>query len=117
MSRRSQKIVLSKEGQVLKKLRQKSGLTMKQVASKTGLSDTMISFLENGRVEIPQNETLEKLLKVYGDIKRKYFYELVRDFHEDENDLHYLSKVLPRLSQADLQFIRQIVDMRLKGIK
>jgi transcriptional regulator with XRE-family HTH domain len=76
MSRRSQKIVLSKEGHVLKRLRQKSGLTMKQVVGKTGLSDTMINFLENGRVEIPQNETLEKLLKVYGDIKRKYFYEL-----------------------------------------
>jgi transcriptional regulator with XRE-family HTH domain len=118
MSRRSNKIELSREGQVLKGLREEHKLTMKQVAAKTGLSDTMISFLENGRVALPKsNDTLEKLLKVYGDISKKYFFEKVRNYNEDDNDLHYLRKVLPRLSKSDLKIVRQIVDMHLRKEK
>lgn len=78
----------------------------------------MISFIENGRAELPKsNDTLDKLLKTYGGISKKYFYELVRDFKEDEDDLHYLGKVLSNLSVEDLHFVRQIVDIRLKGTK
>jgi transcriptional regulator with XRE-family HTH domain len=116
MSRRSKKPILTKEGQVLKNLREKKHqLTLKQVSEKTGLSDTMVSFIENGRAELPKsNETLDKLLRVYGGISKKYFYELVREFKEDEDDLHYLSKVLSHLSPEDIHFIRQIVDIRLR---
>ncbi|NUN06140.1 MAG: helix-turn-helix domain-containing protein [Bdellovibrio sp.] len=118
MSKRSQQVVLSKEGLVLKQLRIKHNLTMKKAAAKSGLSDTMISFIENGRAELPKsNDTLEQLLKVYGGISKKYFYELVRDFKEDDDDLLYLSKILPRLSPDDLKFVRQVIEMRLKGIK
>lgn len=117
MSQRSQKPVLTKEGQVLKSLRQKHKLTLKEVSQKTGLSDTMVSFIENGRAELPKsNDTLDKLLRVYGAISRKYFYELVRDFKEDDDDLQYLGKVLSRLTPEDLRFVRQIVDIRLKGL-
>ena len=118
MSNRSKKPVLTKEGQVLKNLRQKHNLTLKEVSQKTGLSDTMVSFIENGRAELPKsNDTLDKLLRVYGAISRKYFYELVRDFKEDDNDLHYLGKVLGNLTPEDLKFVRQIVDVRLRGPK
>lgn len=116
MSKRSKDPILTKEGQVLKSLRKKHSLTLSEVSQKSGLSDTMVSFIENGRAALPKsNDTLDKLLRVYGAISKKYFYELVREFKEDDDDLHYLSKVLPNLTPEDLHFVRQIVDVRLKG--
>ncbi|AGH94431.1 helix-turn-helix domain-containing protein [Pseudobdellovibrio exovorus] len=118
MSQRTKEPLLTKEGQVLKTLRRKHKLTLKEVSQRTGLSDTMVSFIENGRTDLPKNnDTLDKLLRVYGGISRKYFYELVRDFKEDDNDLHYLGKVLGNLTPEDLKFVRQIVDVRLRGPK
>ncbi len=118
MSKRSKDPILTKEGQVLKVLRQKHKMTLKEVSQKTGLSDTMVSFIENGRAALPRsNDTLDKLLRTYGAISKKYFYELVRDYKEDDDDLHYLGKVLPNLTPEDLYFVRQMVDLRLKGPK
>lgn len=117
MSKRTNTIQLTKEGQVLKQLRKRQCLTLYQVADKTGFSDTYISFIENGRTTPPKDEALRKLLKVYGNITAKYFYELVREFKEDDDDLLYLGKVLKHLSSEDLKLIRGIVDMRLKDSK
>lgn len=67
MSQRTKEPLLTKEGQVLKTLRQKHKLTLKEVSQRTGLSDTMVSFVENGRADLPKNnDTLDKLLRVYG---------------------------------------------------
>lgn len=89
---------------------------MKDAGAKAGISDSMISFLENGRTAIPKTGTLANLLQTYGT-SRKTFYYLVSMFNEDADDIQHLTKVLPRLSQPDLRFVREVVEMRLKGVK
>ena len=116
MSKRSEQIKVNREGQVLKQLRLKHKLTMKQAARKAGISDSMVSLIENGRADVPKNtDTLERLLNTYGGITEKYFKELVREFNEDQDDLHYLGKVLHRLSPEALKMIRVLVDNYLEG--
>lgn len=50
----------------LRELRSAKALTQDEVAAKAGLSQTIISALENGRVSSPGLETLEKLATAYG---------------------------------------------------
>lgn len=115
MSKRSGEVILTKEAIILKRLRLKHKLTMKEAGKKSGMSDTMIGLLESGRAEIPKaTDALDRLLKTYGDIEKKYFYELVRNCKEDEDDLIFLTKVLHNLNKDDLKFIRQIVELKLK---
>ena len=40
MSKRTSQVIISPEGRILKKLREKNGLSMRAVASKLGLSDS-----------------------------------------------------------------------------
>lgn len=57
---------MSKEwNDILKKARLSKGLSLRQVAEKTGISNPYISQLENGRVNDPSFLKLARLLKFY----------------------------------------------------
>ena len=115
MSKRTKDKLPSLEGLVLKDLREKHKLTLKAVAQRVQLSDGYISQIENGRSDPPTDKTLDDLLKVYGGISQKYFYELVREKKTEETDLQYIGKVFTSLPIQDQKFIRQWVEFRLKG--
>lgn len=117
MSRRTRDKLPSHEGLVLKELRTKHKLTLIEVAKVVGVSDGYISQVENGRSDPPTNETLDALLKAYGGISQKYFYELVREKKNEETDFQYISKVFEALPSQDQKFIRQWIEFRLRGEK
>lgn len=48
-----------------KELRTKKGLTLRQVEEKTGISNSYLSQLENGKIIKPSFDTIEKLNKLY----------------------------------------------------
>lgn len=56
MSKRTEKIVITSEGQVLKRLRAKQNLSMQDVADKLGISNSYVSQIENGRANPPNGE-------------------------------------------------------------
>ncbi len=53
-------------GRELRRLREKSNLTIEEVARKLGCSDTKITRVESGHNSLPRVADLEKLLDAYG---------------------------------------------------
>lgn len=65
MSDRSAKKLITKEARVLKAMRERSGLSMRDAAEKSGLGASLINFIENGRQNILRRH-LDALLPAYG---------------------------------------------------
>ena len=59
-SDKSQQAVCSRVAQMLRQAREKRGLSMNQVAERSGLSQQMISYVERGM----RNPTLETVLRI-----------------------------------------------------
>jgi HTH-type transcriptional regulator, competence development regulator len=53
-------------GDQLRFAREKAGLTLREVESRTGLSNPVISQYENGKVKQPSFQAVMKLCEVYG---------------------------------------------------
>ena len=52
MSARTAKVVISNEALVLRQMRIKAGLSMRKVGGLIGVSDSYISQIENGRMDV-----------------------------------------------------------------
>lgn len=109
---RSAKKVYSPESQVLKKLRADKNLSMREIADIAGCSDTFISFLENGRAEIPKTEVFDKILKVYG-ISRRAFDERVRRYEHEEGDEEFIIKAFAILKPDQKNLIKSLIKQYL----
>jgi transcriptional regulator with XRE-family HTH domain len=77
--KRSDRIEMTDEARVLKILRSETKLSMKKVADLIGMSDSYIAHVETGRIDVPEGEKLNRLLKVYCT-QRGTFRERVRTF-------------------------------------
>lgn len=86
-AQRSQRCIITAEARVMKDPRLKHQFTMKAAGKAVGVSDSFVSHIENGRVDCPKYEALDKFLKVYGGISIKYFNELVREKKQEPDDL------------------------------
>lgn len=109
---RSAKKLYSPEGQVLKRLRADKKLSMREVADIAGCSDTFISFLENGRAEVPKTEVFDKILMVY-EISRKAFDERVRRHEHEEGDEEFILKAFALLKPDQKQLIKTLIKQYL----
>ena len=85
MSTRTQKVIISVEARVLRQMRINKGLSMRVAGELIGRSDSYISQIENGRMEVPSDAILEAMVTVYGPIKLASFRERVRLFKQDFN--------------------------------
>ena len=110
---RSAKKIYSPESQVLKKLRNEKGLSMKEVGDIVGCSDTFISFLENGRAEIPKTELFDKILRVY-EISGKAFAERVRRHEHEESDEEFFVKAFSILKPDQKFLIKSLIKQYLE---
>jgi transcriptional regulator with XRE-family HTH domain len=90
---RSQKLLVTVEARALKQIREAKGLSMKQAALAIGMSKPYIAHIEGGRMAVPKEEKLLKLLRAYGIFTHKSFYDRVRNFKE---------RVTPRDERQDL---------------
>lgn len=104
---------MTTEAKVLKRLREKSGLSMREAGSKIGISSSMVSQIENGRENVPRPEKLEKFLKVYG-VSFKAFYKQVSEFEDQETDEQILHSLVPRLKQNDIKALRVMAEHFLR---
>lgn len=88
----------------IKELRQKQNLTLKELSSRTGISDVNLSRYERGSVQ--PREQMWKKLADYFDVSIGYLQGTVSEEHEAEsliNDFEkvYLSKAQETLSQIE----------------
>ena len=115
MGSRTDKVMITPEGQVLKELRVRLGLSMRAAGAKIGFSDSYISQIENGRADPPRGEPLLKFLKLYGDSTPKYFGELVRNWTAKKTDADHITELLPKLNPNQLSLLRTMTEQMAKG--
>lgn len=114
MSKRTETVKPTVEGKVLKLLRQKHGLSMRQAGEAMNLSDSMISQVENGRADPPRGVKLDKWLKTYGGIGQKYFYEQCRNYSVEHTDEDFIRENLSKLSKDKQKMLKAMVETLLK---
>ncbi len=82
-SKRTARVIMSDEARVLRDLREARGLSMRALGALMGKSDSYISQVENGRMDVPTGAALERYLTAIGGINERSFYERVRRFRLD----------------------------------
>ena len=108
MKARSQKIIVTNEARVLRALRLEHGLSMKKAGELAGVSDSLIAHTETGRLNPPKGPNLERLLRVYGGIQAKSFYERVRTFKEKPTPREELLELVGRANAAHVVTLLQV---------
>ena len=72
------------EGEILKSLRERNGLSAQDVATKLGFTKSYIHRIERGSSKTPKGELLFDFLDLYG-VKTKYYMELVRNLTKNSS--------------------------------
>jgi transcriptional regulator with XRE-family HTH domain len=67
---------MTNEARVLRLLRERAKLSMREVGDLMGYSSSFVSQVENGRANPPKGEPLKKFLKVYG-VEQRGFTRMV----------------------------------------
>ena len=108
MSKRSARVHFSDEIRVLKKLRHTAKLSMRAAAEKLGLSDSYISHIENGRMDLPKDKRLEELLAIYNSSPSD-FNKLVQRYKKNPEPKDELRQLLKLASSRQLETLLPIV--------
>lgn len=82
---------------------------MRAVADQLELSDSYISQIENGRANCPKGAGLDRLLKIYGGIGQKYFFEMCRDWEKESTDDDFIRDNVSKLSKENLKLIKAMM--------
>lgn len=106
---RTQNVSITPEARVLRQMRLAQGLTMRQSGLLVNRSDSYISQIENGRMNVPKGERLERLLTAYGGIKVKSFQERVRLFKIELGPREEIHDLVERLNDSQLNIVLNLV--------
>lgn len=107
-SKRTDRVIMTDEARVLRELRQERGHSMRSLGAAMDKSDSYVSQVENGRMDPPKDEALERYLSAIGGINSKSFYERVRRYRLDRSrtDRDDLLEVVKRATEPQ---VRQIL--------
>jgi len=108
-SKRTSYVVMTNEARVLKRLREKAGLSMRQAGDLMGYSSSLVSQVENGRENAPKGERLKKFLEAYG-VEQRAYSRMVTEFKEEVSDLEIVEGLLPRLSPEAVRMLRVLAE-------
>jgi transcriptional regulator with XRE-family HTH domain len=108
-SKRTSIVVMTNEARVLKHLRERAGLSMRDAGELMGYSSSFVSQVENGRANPPQGESLAKFLKTYG-IEQRAYSRMVTEFKSEVSDLEILESLLPKLSPEAVKTLKLLAE-------
>lgn len=111
-SKRTSIVVMSSEARILKRLRERTELSMREAAELIGYFASFVSQVENGRANPPTGESLKKFLKVYG-VEQRGFTRMVTEFKAEISDLEILEGLLPRLAPESVKAVRLFAEQLL----
>jgi len=110
---------MSDEARVLKQIREnyvhihkkERGLSMREAGELMGWSSTYISHIENGRVNVPENDRLDRMLNAYR-VTRKRFIEKIRLHRKEKRqkpDIEIL-ELIPRLNYSQRNTVKALIN-------
>lgn len=107
-NRRSDHKIVTKEGKVLKYLRESRKLSMRSAGRIIGTSDALINHSENGRLDLTPG-LIMKLLNAYG-YEWDHFQKLLKgEIELPENDLEDCVQLLKRMKPEKLKVVKNIL--------
>ena len=107
-NKRTARVIMCDQARVLKELREERGLSMRKLGNLMGKSDSYISQVENGRMDIPIGDGLEHYLAALGGMTAKSFYDRARRFKVDRQHTER-DKLLEVAKRATETQVRQIL--------
>ena len=107
--KRTSQIILTAKGAVLKELRKAQGLSMREAGYFLGKSDSYISHIETGRLDFPNCDILEKLLRAYG-VSVQEFKEKLRIYKERTLKEKRIENFIKKLSNERLNFLMEFLE-------
>ena len=118
---RTEKVIITAQGIVLKKLREECGLSMVEAGKQIGaiaergkkFSATYISQVENHRTAPPSGDTLRAFLEIYK-ISRKHYEKLCRQWKNKLTDDEFIKNTIHLLSDSDKKYIRTWIEDKLR---
>ena len=99
----------TEEGLALKELRLTKGLSMRGLGQLIGRSDSYVSHLENGRLDFPTGQALERILAAFGNMKPKSFFERARTCRPRTHHEEFICKWVKGASDTDLKAIYSLI--------
>ena len=107
-NRRSDHKIITKEGRVLKFLRESRKLSMRNAGRILGTSDAFINHSENGRLDLTPG-LIMRMLNAYG-YQWEHFQELVKgEIDLPESDLEDCIQILKRMKPEKLKVVKNIL--------
>jgi len=107
-NKRTARVVMSDDARVLRELRIERGFSMRALGVGMGKSDSYVSQVENGRMDVPSGETLEKYLEALGGLALKSFHERVRKYRVERSPT-YRDELLEIAKRANDNQVKQIL--------
>ena len=87
---------------------------MRAASGLLGISDSTISHIENGRMDVPSGNKLKRFLKVYG-VGEKSFQEKVKNFSELRSEQDDLFELIPKLQKRDRRVLLNLTKSMLEN--
>ena len=109
MGGRTKYVIMSNEAKVLRKFREKTGLSMRQAGEAMGISSSLVSQIENGRENIPSGDRLLRFLDAYG-VGLSTFKRHVKEYSEELTDKDVVDSLLDKVSAEDMKALRVMVE-------
>jgi len=116
MAKRCTRIIVSNEARVLRQLRLSAGLSMKKAGTALGLSDSYISHVETGRMDVPKGERLSGLLDLYGGLSTRAFYQRARAYAKRQTPKDELAELIQRANLNQTRALLLVVRGILAGV-
>jgi transcriptional regulator with XRE-family HTH domain len=106
-------VKMTNEARILKELRVQKGLSMMQAGFLINKSDSYISHLENGRMDIPTISKLAHLLNIYG-VSIQEFQNKVKNHIQTPSYKEQLVNLLNKLDEAKIQTLTSLAKQVLE---
>jgi transcriptional regulator with XRE-family HTH domain len=110
MKQRSSQIIMSDAAKVLRDLRLRSNISMKEAGKRIGVTDSYISHIENGRTNVPVGPSLLAILDAYGGVSMKYYQELIRLKRKEVGDIDIITDLVSRMNPHQLKTARLLIE-------
>ncbi len=106
--RRSDRKIMTKEGQTLKYLRESRHLSMRKASRIVGVSEAQVNHAENGRMDLDPTLIL-KFVEAYGYSYDKFQSMLDGKLEVPEHNLSECIEILKRLAPEKLRTVKIIL--------
>ena len=103
---------MAKVGEIIRELRKAKGLSLGQVALRSGLDRTYISRIESGKIASPSHKTLEKITRGLNVTAAELFRKEKPDARLAEEEI--ASYGTEYYSDIEREYIRKLLDI-LRG--